>query len=76
METRLAFYRRRACEEYLAHSNAIHPEQQASHLGMAQHFDKLAKAEAEQLQPNAQEHDSLREAESGAIVIESMVEGP
>ena len=63
METRLAFYRRRACEEYLAHSNAIHPEQQASHLGLAQHFDKLAKAEAEQLQ-------------SGAIVIESMVESP
>ncbi|MCL6682667.1 hypothetical protein [Sphingomonas alba] len=59
METRLAFYRRRACEEYLAHSNAIHPEQQASHLGMARHFDKLAKAEAEKPQPDAPEQDSL-----------------
>jgi hypothetical protein len=46
MESKLAFFRRRAAEEHLAHANATHADDQRDHLGLAKQYETLALAES------------------------------
>ena len=46
MESKLAFFRRRAAEEHLAHANATHADDQRDHLGLAKQYETLARAES------------------------------
>ena len=58
METKLAYYRRRASEEYVAHANASHPERRKSHLELAKHFEALALQT--KVEPETPEADAAR----------------
>ena len=69
METKLAFFRRRASEEYLAHANSTNADEEASHLELAKHFEKLARAEAGQ-QSSVEPSAIVQDRDAGTITIE------
>jgi hypothetical protein len=67
MESKLAFFCRRSAEEYLAHANAGHVDDQRSHRALAEYYEALARAEAEQSDPEQhQQLDESRGAETAA----------
>lgn len=49
METDLAYFRRRASEEYLAYANSRHPAARQSHLQLARRYENRARLIEEDL---------------------------
>jgi hypothetical protein len=72
METDLAYFRRRASEEYLGHANADHPTAKKKHLEMAKRYEDLARSIEKEADDSKDHRDSgiERNADTENEVIE------